>query len=388
MAGIDQIRQDILFLAGRLSHRCAQSEEELEAARYIEGRFKERFASVDLESFAAVDNQNVVVASYLAEFLVVALLATWWPFAAFFYGAVIFIAYAAEYMGYPVFSRLLPHFESANIVARHYAERPAGLLVITAHYDSGTASPLTSPDVAPRMRAVQVAIVLCMLFVVATCAADGMAAWVGGVIPALAGLRWAAVAVLLSAAAAHFYGASQNTDVRGAITNASGVAALLQIAEKVCDDPPGRLDVWLAATGAHERWMAGMRELVSGIKGGRPFVRFINIESVGAGKLCYTTSEGELVAAACGADLVEAAQAEAAEHGFAAAKLRRIDSAAHIPLARGYGAISLMGLEPNGIPRHWNWTSDSISEVNEHAIAQTADFAHAIVKRLGAKETL
>lgn len=388
MAGIDQIRQDILFLAGRLSHRSAQSEEELEAARYIEGRLKEHCNSVDIESFAAVDNHNIVVASYMAEFLVVALLAVWWPFAATFYGAVVFFSYAAEYMGYPVFSRLLPHFESANVVARHYAERPAGLLVVTAHYDSGTASPLTSPDVVPRMRAVQAAIVLCMLFVVATCAADGLAAWAGGVIPALAGLRWAAVAVLLSAAAAHFYGAGHNTEVRGAITNASGVAALLQVAEKVHADPPEHLDVWLAATGAHERWMAGMRELVSGIKGGRQFIRFINIESVGAGKLCYTTSEGELVAAACGADLVGAAGAEASEHGFSATKLRRIDSAAHIPLARGYGAISLMGLEPNGIPRHWNWTSDSISEVDEDAVAQTANFAHTIIKRLGAKEKL
>ncbi len=388
MAGMDQIRRDILFLAGRLSHRCAQSEEELEAARYIEGRLQERFSSVEIESFAAVDDHNIVVASYMAEFLVVALLAVWWPFAATLYGAMVFLSYAAEYMGYPVFSRLLPHFESANVVARHYAERPAGLLVVTAHYDSGTASPLTSPDVAPRMRAVQIVIVLCMLFVVATCAADGLASLMGGVIPALDGLRWAAVAVLLSAAAAHFYGAGHNTEVRGAITNASGVAALLQVAEKVFEDPPEHLDVWLAATGAHERWMAGMRELVSGIKDGRQFVRFINIESVGAGRLSYTTSEGELIAAPCGTDLVEAAKAEAPEHGFAAASLRRIDSAAHIPLARGYGAISLMGLDPNGIPRHWNWVSDSISEVDEHAIAQTAGFAHAIIKRLGARETL
>jgi len=388
MTAIDQIRQDILFLAGRLSHRCAQSEEELEAARYIEGRFKEYLPEADIEPFAAEDDHNIVIASYMAEFAVVALLAVWWPFAATFYGAVVFLAYAAEYMGYPVFSRLLPHFESANVVARHYAERPAGLLVITAHYDSGTASPLTSPEVVPRMRAVQAAIVLCMLFVVASCAADGVAASMGGVIPALAGLRWAAVAVLTSAAAAHFYGASHSADVRGAITNASGVAALLQVAEKIHHDPPTRLDVWIAATGAHERWMAGMRELVSGIKGGRRFIRFINIESVGAGRLCYSTSEGAVLAEACGADLVGAAKAEAPAYGFIPAELRRIDSAAHIPLARGYGAISLIGLEPNGIPRHWNWVSDSISEVNEGAVAQTADFAHAIIKRLGVKERL
>jgi hypothetical protein len=388
MTGIEQIRQDILYLAGRLSHRGAQSEEELEAARYIEGRLRERFAAVDMESFSAVDNHNIVMASYMAEFLVVALLALWWPFAATLYGAVVFLSYAAEYMGYPVFSRLLPHFESANVVARHYSRRPAGLLVVTAHYDSGTASPLTRPEVAPRMRAVQLAIVLCMLFVVATCAADGLAAWMGGVIPALEGMRWSAVAVLLSAAAAHFYGAGHNTEVRGAITNASGVAALLQVAEKVWEDPPECLDVWIAATGAHERWMAGMRELVSSIQGGRQFIRFINIESVGAGCLSYTTSEGELIAASCGADLVEAAKAEAEKHGFTAARLRRIDSAAHIPLARGYGAISLMGLDPNGMPRHWNWITDSISEVNEHAIGQTADFAHAIIKRLGANETI
>jgi hypothetical protein len=93
-----------------------------------------------------------------------------------------------------------------------------------------------------------------------------------------------------------------------------------------------------------------------------------------------------LIAAPCGATRVGAAAEEAAKHGFAPAELRRINSAAHIPLARGFGAISLMGLEPNGIPPHWNWVSDSISEVDEQAVAKTANFAHAIIKRLDARE--
>ncbi len=380
--GIQQIRDDIRFLAGSLAHRITQTDGEREAARYIHRRLREELDDAGIEPFQAVDNQDYVTASCLAEFMVVALAAHWWPLAAFFYAAAVCAAYTAEYLGRPVLSRLLPRFESANVIGRHFAKKPSMLIVVTAHYDSGTASPLTAPHVAARMRWLHLALAAAMLTVTASCLAGAVLAWNGAANPAVAAVRWAAAAVLLFGAVVHFIGAFRRGEVRGANCNASGVAALLRLAALLRDTAPENADVWLAATGAHERRMAGMRELAAGLAESRGMVHFINIECVGAGALKYTTSEGILAPVPCGGELVAAARAGAAAFGFDPAALRAVETAAYMPLTRGMSAISLVGLGENGVPAHWNWFTDSLSEVDEESVDRAAAFALDILLRV------
>lgn len=381
--GVDQIRQDLMVLAGRLLHRGAQTDEERHAAEFIRERLREYTADVELQDFHAIDNYTYLFASYYTEFLVVAILAAFgWPLFAACYGVGVFLAYLAEFMGYRIFARFMPQFESQNVVARFFAPYPERLFIVTAHYDSGCANPLSNPRVLPWLRPIHRLLVLCMVTVIATCAAEAVGSFIEVEYSLTAYLRWAAVGMLLCAAIAMFYAATQGEDIRGANTNASGVAALLRVAERVAAHPLERADVWVVAAGSHESWMSGMRHFLTSHDFDKARTYILNLEGVGAGDLHYLTGEGMLQLVRSDKGMVAAAQRIAPQFGATAAKLRAIPSAAHVPLARGYSTLSVMGLDKRGLPPHWNWFTDRVTEVDETAIANAADFAEAIARNL------
>ena len=102
----EQIRKDMLFLAGKLAHRGAQTDEEREAAHFLQRRFREYTPNVEIDDFSAIENYLYLFASYLTEFLVVAVLAVWFPAFATVYGIGVFLVYWAEFMGWRIFFTL------------------------------------------------------------------------------------------------------------------------------------------------------------------------------------------------------------------------------------------------------------------------------------------
>jgi len=378
----ERIHNDRHYLAGGLIHRGALTEQERLAAVYIRNRFRESVSDVEVDEFRAIENPFYLFASYYCEFLVVAVIAVWWPRAALCYGACVLLTYLAEFLGFPLFSRLLPHFQSQNVVARFLADEPHYLFIVAAHYDSGRASPLSRPAVTQWLRPLHLGVVACMVIILATCAVDALHVFGADQPPVHLAVRWGAVGFLLSAAAALFFTALTGEEIRGANCNASGVAALLRLADRFAAQPPLRADVWLTATGGHESWMAGLRHLLTthALDKKRTFI--LNVEGVGAGKLHYITGEGMLHVTPSAAPLVEAAEGVAARHDASPARLRAIPSAAHMAFARGYQTMSVMGLDETGVPPHWNWLTDVLTEVDDAAIANAADFCEALLRRL------
>ena len=172
--GLDQIRHDMLHLAGKLPHRAALSEEEHEAAHFIEERLRQYTPDVEIDRFTTVENPLLLFAAYYGEFLIVAILAHIWPRFALVYGCVVFLAYLAEYLGFRMLSRFMPPYRSQNVIARFMSEKPDHLFIVTANYDSGRAMPHTHPDTLPLLRALHMGIILCMLLVIGACAVDAL----------------------------------------------------------------------------------------------------------------------------------------------------------------------------------------------------------------------
>ncbi len=379
---VEQIREDLMYLAGRLLHRGAQTEDERHAAEFIRKRLSEYTSDVEMDPFHTIENYPYLFASYYSEFFVVGVLAIWWPWVALVYGSCAFLAYLAEFMGYRVFSRLPPQFESQNVIARFLAPRPKHLFVVTAHYDSGCASPLTHPDILPKLRILHLGVVACMVVVLCTCATDGLGQLENISYPLTAYLRWTAVGLLMCAAFAMFYASTQGEDIRGANVNASGVAALLRLGAQLEKDPLETADVWLVATGSHEAWMSGMRHFLTTQKLDKRSTHLLNVEGIGAGRLHHLRGEGVMHFMRSGKALVSAATATGHAYGAVSGVLRAIPSAAHVPLARGYNAMTIMGLDRRGLPLHWNAVSDRMAEVNEENIARGADLSEAVLRRL------
>lgn len=383
---VERIKEDMRFLAGRLLHRSAQTEEERKAAEFIRDRLAETTPDVEIDEFASIDNFPYLFASYYSEFLVVAILAVWWPVVASFYGLGAFLAYMAEFLGYRVFSRFFPHYDSQNVVARRLAGRPRHLFIVHAHYDSGCAGPLSRPGLLPWLRRLHLGVVAAMVVVVATSVADMQGTLVGAEYPVAAALRWGAVAYLLGIAMLMYYVSTQGEDSRGANGNASGVAALLRVAEAFAERPLEEADLWFVASGSNEAWMRGMQDFLHRHRPEKESTYLLNIEGVGAGALRYLEREGMLLSMEAAPELAAAASACAKEYGAAPATMRAVPTAAHIPLSFGYRAMTLMGLDEHGLPPNWNQISDRVTAIDEAEIGRAADFAEAILR--GVERTL
>lgn len=377
-----QVHADMMYLAARLLHRGAQTEEEAEAASYIFGRLRERTPDVSKDHFSAIDNPLYLFASYYAEFLFASIIAFWVPAAAALYGIAIFACYLAEFLGFNVLSRFLTQYESQNVVARFLAPQPKALFIVTAHYDSGYASPLTLEGRVRWLRPAHLLILACMAIIIATCAADAYTQFTGADSGITGYVRGAALGVLLAGAGALYYASGNTEEERGANNNASGVCALLRLGDRLAQQPMMDADVWLVATGSNESWMAGMRHALTSSTLDKKTTYILNLESLGAGELSFTTSEGMIVNMPCDAQLVIAAREIAKDHKLKEARLQAVPTAAQITLARNYKAISLVGLDAHRIPPRWNSVSDLITGVDREQIVQASDAAEALIRKL------
>ncbi len=85
--------------------------------------------------------------------------------------------------------------------------------------------------------------------------------------------------------------------VPGACDNASAVAAVLSVAERLDADPPANLDVWLVLPGAEECNAEGMARYMQAHRRelDRESTFFVNLDSVSYGDVHYQRSEGAIV---------------------------------------------------------------------------------------------
>lgn len=371
-----------MYLAGRLLHRSAQSECERDAAEYIERRFKEHTPEVSSESFFCIENYPYLFASYFSEFLVVGILSIYWPLMAFLYGGAVFIFYLMEFSGFRGLSRFMPQYPSQNVVARFQAVRPRSLIVVTAHYDSGCASPLTAPTIIPWLRVLNYVLIAAMVIVLATCVADFIAMRNGESGEIAMALRALGIGTLMAGALALFMASSRGEDIRGANGNASGVAALLGLADVIGRDQPEEADVWLVATGSHESWMGGMRQFLVEHRLDRENTYFLNLEGIGTGDLHMLAEEGMLHALRADPTMLRHARDLADRHGLKEGRMRAVPTGAYIPLMREMKAMTVMGLDEDGLPPHWNQISDRVLEVEEKSIAQVTAFSDEFIREL------
>jgi hypothetical protein len=378
--GKEQIQEDLRFLSSELLHRSALSDEEHRAAAFLRNRLRIYTPDVAIEPFHTIENHLYLFGMYYGEFLVVAFIAAWWPRVALVYGAIVLLAYLAEFMGYRLLGRFLPQFESQNVMARFLGLHPKYQIIVTAYYDSGRAMPLTERWILPFLRPVHILLLLCMVAIVVICAVEAVAILDSEYLALFVYLRWGAAGILSVAALAMLYASTQGDETRGANNNASGVAALLELAERLSARPIEEADVMLAATGSHANWMAGMRHLLESHTFEGPHLFILNVESVGVGTLHYITGEGMVNLTGAPLELVRAAEVAAPAFGATPRRLRGIAGEAHPAHGRGVPAMTVMRLDDKGMPCHWNSLEDQITQVDSESVLEAAAFVESILR--------
>ncbi len=380
-----RLKEDLAFLAGTLSHRGANTHNERKAAEYVASRLEAYCPEAHLDEFYSIESVWPLLAAFYGEFLFVALLTHWMPLVALVYGAVVFCLYLAELTGYRTVSRLLPQYETQNAVARFLAMRPRGALVVSAHYDSPKDIPLTRHGKHTAVRWINLILVLCMFAVLVSCMMDTAGLHGNGAVRIDWALRWSAAGVLGIASLLALYNGSRTEPACGANDNASGVALLLGLAERLQESPIENADVWLVATGSHSSWLNGMRFFMADNEFDRENSYFINVDSVGDGGLRFTTGEGLLHFFRSAPELLDIAERIAPQYHARPIRLREWPTDALIPLGRGFKTIGI-----TAEPETTQVSSESSRQegpwnVNIDTLRQAGAYVEAIMRETAAR---
>ena len=296
--------------------------------------------------------------------------------------------------------RLLPSGEGTNVVARipaageGVAAGPAGLrpgtLVVLAHHDAARTGFAWDPRLvalggrprrmAPRLGAVGAAL--------------GLAA-----IPwrparrAAAGLLWLGLASLADTAT--------SPTVPGANDNATGVAALLALAERLAEEPLRHADVVLVAPGCEESGMGGTAAFLrshgvgthpEASPGEGPLdpasTLVLSLDTLGSGTPIVVEAEGTLLSHAYHRAELDLAAAGAARAQRPAPERWRVGAwtDAALALFAGLPAISLLSVGPDGIYPNWHLPTDTPERVDYDCVEACIRIAAGIAEEFDERQ--
>ncbi len=372
-------------LLAELSGRFAGTDQEGEAARRIESWLRE--LGFDEIGFASVPSRPRAGWVWAAHFVLGALgCALGGPAGLILAGAAMLSFRREVTGGAPLLSRLFPARDSQNIVARVGSLRPRRRVVITAPLDAAPASGLFAGRIAARSAAPRagdrpprgLAALPVLLFDAAAivCAAaalgaDGTVVLAARAVTgaalafgALAALRWASVAASAGA------------------NDASGVAAMLSAAEQLAAQLPPDVELWCAATGAEHTGSRGVHALLEAHPewhdGNTAFAHFA---WVGGGVLHYACSEGELKRAHYPTSLLELARRIAASgsYGVVSPADLAFHTAGGLTAKRSPHVLSLVALEPNGLPRGFRTRGGEPEQIDTELVVRAADFGSCVL---------
>jgi acetylornithine deacetylase/succinyl-diaminopimelate desuccinylase-like protein len=272
-------------------------------------------------------------------------------------------------------ARLPPVGEGANVVARIPARgyaRASRTIVVLAHHDTARTGvfwklPLERLGRERRLRRRRIdpfLVPFAPAFLLATVLRRASAAALGAAL--LAGLDLA-----------------RGPAVPGASDNASGVAALLALAQRFAREPLAGVDIVLLAPGSEEAGMGGMAAFLGAHP--RPDL-VLSLDTLGAGIPIVLAAEGSLLAHAYDPSDLDLADRGAARSGQPAPERWRIGGWTDPILARfaGIPAISLLSVGPDGVFTNYHRITDTPERVDWDSVERCVAIAGGIVEEFGA----
>ncbi len=172
--------------------------------------------------------------------------------------------------------------------------------------------------------------------------------------------------------------------VPGRNSNASGIAALLTLAEDLMRHPPVGVETLLVFTGASQAGSAGMTNFLSENQFNPETTYFLSLQSVGRGPICFTRAEGPILSLQSSPGLVHIAGDIALSHPNRLMRPilhRGIPTEQYAALIRGYQAMTIMG-HPD--PKESTASPDAAAsdEIDPYEIDSACLLARGIIRRL------
>jgi acetylornithine deacetylase/succinyl-diaminopimelate desuccinylase-like protein len=172
--------------------------------------------------------------------------------------------------------------------------------------------------------------------------------------------------------------------VPGASDNASGVAALIALAERFAANPPAGAEIVLLAPGSEEAGMGGTAAFLHAHP--RPDL-VLSLDTLGAGTPIVLRAEGALRSHAYRDEDLDLAGRGAARAGEPAPERWRIGGWTDAILARfaQIPAISLLSIGPDGVFSNYHRMTDTPAQVNWESVEKCVAIAGGIVEEFAAR---
>jgi hypothetical protein len=289
--------------------------------------------------------------------------------------------------------RLLPKRETTNVLA--WAGDPGAreTVVIVAHHDAAHTGLLFHPGLIPLVARIapgryerqntSTQTGRLLIFGPALVAIGSAA---GNRTVRRLGMLWSAASALLLADVA------RSPVVPGANDNLSAVAVLLDLAERLTQEPARGVRVLLLSTGSEESFMEGMRGFVARHRGelDPDSTRFVALECVGSPRLVIMEGEGMLRMRDHDGGLREELQAAADEAGIAVWRGLRLGAGGTdaLPALRaGYRAACLAACTDLKVPANYHWPSDVVENLDLATIGHAREVTERLIRRVGHAST-
>jgi hypothetical protein len=175
-------------------------------------------------------------------------------------------------------------------------------------------------------------------------------------------------------------------NVYGANDNASGTGVMLAVAERLAKEPLQNTEVWVAATGCEEAGLVGMLDLLKRHGQELQDALIVNLDSVGAGELKYITGEGMVKALSADPELLMFSAEVVRENPELPLAPREhrdgLATDATGALINGYRAMSVIGLDEDGVVPNWHWETDVVENLNEKNLNDAETFVGLLLKKI------
>jgi hypothetical protein len=349
---------------------------------YLLDRLKALSPFAYLDDFVTMESYFLLYAMYYTEFLIVTVIGIWSASMATVYGVFVFVMYLIETSGVRLFARLMPPMESQNVVAPFHVEKPRRVVIVAAGYDTPVDGVLSRLLCSGYAHWIHRGVILCMLIVIAGNASANNGMFEFSAIPWDGLIRWSGAAALIGAALILYVHVTFGDDVRGANNNASGVAALLAIAERLKEAPLETTDVWLVAVGNSYGSQDGIRRVLDSIPVDKSETYVLTMQGVGSGSLHYLKGEGMLQPQTYRSELIALAVAHGDRYGIKSGVYRGFPTLGYRPNMRGYATLSLMGLEEGVEPAHAWSCDDRHGEIDAQSIRKATEFTYGVIQAL------
>jgi len=278
-----------------------------------------------------------------------------------------------EELYYPVATNLVKHFfssKSSNVVGK--LGKGDRSLVLMAHYDSTKAAYSFNPKRVGGLRNTTLADFASAVAVVAILVLALMLPLLRFLALVAAIPLWLTIVVLIHREAVHKY-------VAGANDNASGVAVLLGVAQRLAASPVSDATRYVVATGSEESGMIGAYDFYARHKDLVRSAAIVNIDNPGIGEVCLVTSEGVALRHSTEPGFALIASQAAKEAGVPVRQYRLLPTDATPAMRRGWKAVSVMAFTGKGIG-NYHWYNDTADSVKVENLERAVDLVGRIVR--------